>query len=135
MIPYVLYWWLERGITLLKTCTQKQNIDSKDDRIKSMVGRCFSVFIVDFEWFTRTNISSPNVKHQSHYVSNDSEWKPSKSLQWYHYICSETITYQKQPPEVFCKKGILRNFAKFTGKHLCQSLFFNKVTGFRLAAL
>ena len=34
---------------------------------------------------------------------------------------------QKQPPEVFCKKGDLKNFAKFTGKHLCQSLFFNKV--------
>ena len=29
-------------------------------------------------------------------------------------------------PEVFCKKGVLKNFAKFTGKHLCQSLFFNK---------
>ena len=29
--------------------------------------------------------------------------------------------------EVFCKKGALRNFAKFTGKHLCQSLLFNKV--------
>ena len=28
--------------------------------------------------------------------------------------------------EVFCKKGVLRNFANFTGKHLCQSLFFNK---------
>ena len=28
-------------------------------------------------------------------------------------------------PEVFCRKGVLRNFAKFTGKHLCQSLFFN----------
>ena len=26
--------------------------------------------------------------------------------------------------EVFCRKGVLRNFAKFTGKHLCQSLFF-----------
>ena len=25
------------------------------------------------------------------------------------------------------KKGVLRNFAKVTGKHLCQSLFFNKV--------
>ena len=24
-------------------------------------------------------------------------------------------------PEVFCEKGVLRNFAKFTGKHLCQS--------------
>ena len=29
--------------------------------------------------------------------------------------------------EVFCKKGVLKNIAKFTGKHLCQSLFFNKV--------
>ena len=27
------------------------------------------------------------------------------------------------------KKGVLRNFAKFTGKHLCQCLFFNKVAG------
>ena len=25
------------------------------------------------------------------------------------------------------RKGVLRNFAKFTWKHLCQSLFFNKV--------
>ena len=29
-------------------------------------------------------------------------------------------------PEVFCKKGFLRNFAKFTGKHLCQRLFINE---------
>ena len=35
----------------------------------------------------------------------------------------------RQPPEVFYKKGTLKNFAKFTGKHLCQSLFFNKVAG------
>ena len=28
-------------------------------------------------------------------------------------------------------KGVLGNFAKFTGKHLCQSLFFNKVAGLR----
>ena len=32
-------------------------------------------------------------------------------------------------PDVFCKKGVLRNFANFTGKRLCQSLFFNKVAG------
>ena len=31
------------------------------------------------------------------------------------------------------KKGVLRNFTKFTGKHLCQSLFFNKVAGLRPA--
>ena len=38
---------------------------------------------------------------------------------------------QKQQPEVFHKKATLKNFAKFTGKHLCQSLFFNKVAGLR----
>ena len=26
------------------------------------------------------------------------------------------------------KRGVLRNFTKFTGKHLRQSLFFNKAT-------
>ena len=30
---------------------------------------------------------------------------------------------------MFCKKSVLRDFAKFTEKHLCQSLFFNKVAG------
>ena len=38
--------------------------------------------------------------------------------------------YQKQPPEVFHKKGFLKNSPKFTRKHLYQSLFFNKVAGF-----
>ena len=31
--------------------------------------------------------------------------------------------WRKQQLEVFCKKGGLRNFAKFKGKHLCQNLF------------
>ena len=39
------------------------------------------------------------------------------------------------PPEVLCKKGVLRNFPKFTRKWLCQSLFFNKIAGLRLAVL
>ena len=40
------------------------------------------------------------------------------------------LTLKKQPPEVFCKKKCsYRNITKFTGEHLCQSLFFNKVTG------
>ena len=33
------------------------------------------------------------------------------------------------------KKCVLRNFAKFTGKHLCQALLFNKVAGLRSATL
>ena len=39
---------------------------------------------------------------------------------------------QKQSLEVFYKKRVLKNFAKFTGKHLCGSLFFNKIAGWRL---
>ena len=30
---------------------------------------------------------------------------------------------------VLYKKGVLRNFAKLTGKHLCKSLLFNNVAG------
>ena len=30
---------------------------------------------------------------------------------------------QMQPPEVLYKKTVLKNFAIFTGKHLCRSLF------------
>ena len=39
------------------------------------------------------------------------------------------ITHRSNRREVFCKKSVLRNFAKFTRKHLYKSLFFNKVAG------
>ena len=32
-------------------------------------------------------------------------------------------------------RGVVRNFAKFTGKHLCQILFFNKLAGLVLESL
>ena len=35
---------------------------------------------------------------------------------------------------MFCKKDVLRNFAKFTGKHLRQRLFFSKVASLRRAS-
>ena len=45
------------------------------------------------------------------------------------------VSSQYERPEVFCKKAVVNIFAKFTGKHLCQSLFCNKVTGHRPATL
>ena len=33
------------------------------------------------------------------------------------------------------KEGVLSNFGKFTGKNLCQILFFNKAAGLRPATL
>ena len=43
--------------------------------------------------------------------------------------------YRSSRLEVFCRKGVLRNFEKFAGKHLCHSLLFNKVGGLRTVAL
>ena len=40
------------------------------------------------------------------------------------------MNIQKQPQEVSIKKTILKNFAIFTGKHLCWSLCFDKVAGY-----
>ena len=41
---------------------------------------------------------------------------------------TETWYWQKKPTGMFCKKGVLKNFGKFTGKHLCQSLFYLSCT-------
>ena len=45
------------------------------------------------------------------------------------------LQLRNQSPDVFFKKGVPENFAEFTGKHLCQSLFFNKVASLRPAIL
>ena len=36
---------------------------------------------------------------------------------------------QKQPPEVFYEKSVLRNLTEFTGKLICKSPSFYKVAG------
>ena len=40
---------------------------------------------------------------------------------------TDAVFCRSSRPEVFCKKGVLRNFEKFTGKHLCQSIFFSNL--------
>ena len=44
------------------------------------------------------------------------------------------LIYRNSHPEVFCKKGVLKSFT-FRGKHLYQSLCFNKVIGLRPVTL
>ena len=43
--------------------------------------------------------------------------------------------YRSSRLEVFCRRGVLRNLEKITGKLLCQSLLFNKVAGLRTVNL
>ena len=62
----------------------------------------------------------------------DEKLRVMKLKKW---IASSVPEFRSSRPEVFCKKGVPKNFAKFTGKHLCQSLFFNKVAGLGAANL
>ena len=56
----------------------------------------------------------------------------SKSKACLNPVMKDLFLYRSSRPELFCKKGVLRDFAKFTGKHLCQNFFFNNVAGLRL---
>ena len=42
---------------------------------------------------------------------------------------------QKQPQELFCKKGVLITFVKLIEKHLCLRIFLNKVARLRFETL
>ena len=44
-------------------------------------------------------------------------------------ILFKTFIFRSSHQRCSLRKCVLRNFAKFAGKHLCQSLFFNKVAG------
>ena len=70
-----------------------------------------------FQWFITTVYPKPKFNHMQ------------------KFFIRFALSFQKQPPEVIYKKGVLKKFAKFTGKHLCQSLFFNKFTDLRRATL
>ena len=79
--------------------------------------------VLKFVDFTKTQ--------KSIYLENETLFfLPIKKL-----ITHQGLLYGKK---YFCsggkplKKGVLKNFAKFTGKHLCHSLFFNKVAGLSL---
>ena len=56
-------------------------------------------------------------------------------IQIFNSRTSDINLTQKQSPNIFWKKLVLRNFAKFAGKHLCQSLIFKKVADLRPVTL
>ena len=77
-----------------------------------------------------------NIKNffQHRFPQQDATWNLSRIF-WLRYlefsfskrVLSAWLGSRWASSEVFCQKSVLRNFSKFTGKHMCQSLFFNKV--------
>ena len=49
----------------------------------------------------------------------------------YHFQTPIHCDHRSSHQSCSFKKGFLKNVAKFTGKHICQNLFFNKVAGLR----
>ena len=50
----------------------------------------------------------------------------------YIYLIIDKKIFRSSRPGVFCKKVVLMNFANFTGKHLCESLFLIKLEAWGL---
>ena len=57
-----------------------------------------------------------------HTIQKSPQFKTSKPLFSPVWVMVNSML-RSTHPEVFLK-GVLRNFAKITGKHLCQGLFF-----------
>ena len=63
-------------------------------------------------------------------------WKPDYGTRVFLWIRAffQHSFFRSSHMEVFCRKGVLRSFTKFTRKHQCQSLVFNKVADLRFFA-
>ena len=76
-------------------------------------------FIVSDVFYGAWNSSSANFFANKHDYTFNKEWRQEVTS---FQLQKETRCRRARSscPEVFCKKGILRSFAKFTGKHLWQ---------------
>ena len=84
--------------------------------------------------------TSPDPSYKGH-ISGPLIWiglsnsDTSPGLWWCEDSFFFNYSYSKIHHRRSIKKDVLKNFVKFTRKHLCQSLFFHKVAGLRPAHL
>ena len=69
----------------------------------------------------KSRFSYSNLVFQRFEQQSSNLWRLYRNV----HLCSSSRQ------QVFCKRGVLKNFVKFKGKDLCEGLFFNKVAGFR----
>ena len=116
----------QKLILLLKQCFSEYQIN------------CYSLVMNQSPLEKKDKYRAPFQHFKLYNVKNE-KTQCNDRLKWLSYVqrfLSIFIpfirdVFQKQPPEMFCKKGALKNFAKFTGKYLCQSLFFIKLQALR----
>ena len=82
--------------------------------------------------FKKDIIDDPGWKSYGHFESSLVSF-----FENYILLCNSHRYSKNRSSHLRCsvKKGVLKNFAKFTGKHLSQSLVFNKVAVLRSSTL
>ena len=93
---------------------------------------CWSPFLTKLHAKT-VNSFYPHYFHKKfHIMVLNTPLTHKLSIYYYNInVSNDPSDYRSSRPQVFCKKGVHRNFTKFTRKHLCQSLFFNKAAALR----
>ena len=77
----------------------------------------------------------------SFFAKTFNSWKPliisakRSILDVWEKLLNKPLCCEEVAKMCSVKKSVLRNFAKFTGKHLCQSLYLNNVLGLWPATL
>ena len=114
---------------IYKELTRSLELNITEDHLKNKI----DVLLVSGE-----TIDKSNRDRQSFLLNGNTSPTATKTDPAFDHVydpeLQETLVRSSRP-EVFCKKGVFRNFTKFTGKHLYQSLFFNKVAGLRYLLL
>ena len=83
----------------------------------------------------RKNMEKENNTDESDFSEKEIPDLNSLNFFWIWTKISEILTVVRSSHQrCSVTKGVLRNFENFTGKNLCQSLFFNKVAGLRPAS-
>ena len=83
----------------------------------------FYLFFLLFNYFPLTEICKQSKLQRRSY-------QPQIEQYWFH-ILANTFSPEAVARSSFVEKAFLKYFAKFIGKHLCRSLFFNKVADLR----
>ena len=80
-------------------------------------------------------MTSSSFREILRYLFSDFGYAPDSVLFFLEKSVSSTGKFRISRREALCKKVVLKNIAKFTGKHLWLSLFFNKVSSLRSVTL
>ena len=95
----------------------------QNSHLQRGIQRCFCQYFCEL----LENSCSPSKKRSENFQ------KFHIKHHWRSLILVKLLAFTKAATEGVPKKSVLRKvFAEFTGKHLCQGLYFNKVIGLRL---